>query len=91
MFNYIEQLRKKPIAYRKRVLLLTTSILTGLVVLIWLSTFSLNLGSTDVDSAVIKDQLKPIDAIKTNAASFFDTIKSMSVSIFGTDATTSSN
>ncbi|MBI2475980.1 MAG: hypothetical protein HYV67_01945 [Candidatus Taylorbacteria bacterium] len=83
MFNYLEQLRKKPLAYRKRVLLFTTAVITGVIFIVWLSTFDLNLKVSDADSAALAKQLRPIDEVKTNIVSFIDSVKKISADIFG--------
>ncbi len=83
IFDLIEQLRKKPLAYRKRVLLLSTTIITGVIFVLWLSTFDLNINVSETDSMAVEKQLRPIDEIKTNVVSFVDTVKKMSADIFG--------
>ncbi len=83
MFDFIENLRHKPLAYRKRVLLLVTTVITGLIILIWLSTLNFNSSIGDMDGTVIEEQLKPIGEIKKSAVSFFDSVKKMSADIFG--------
>lgn len=90
MFNYLEQLRKKPLAFRKRVLLVTTCTLTGIIALVWISTFNVRLDTSETDIAVIENQLKPIEEIKTNIGGLIDAIKTMSAGVFGSGATTSS-
>ena len=91
MFHFLEQLQKRPIAYRKRVLLLSTSILTSIIVLVWLSTFRTVSDISEVDSVILEKQFEPIEEIKTNIGSFFDSVKTMSAGIFGGDEATSSD
>jgi len=91
MLDYLEQLRKKPLTYRKRVLLFTTTIITAVIFVIWFSTFDSNINVSETDSAALEKQLRPIDEIKTNVVSFIDSVKKMSADIFGGGATTSSS
>jgi len=83
MLDYIENLRRKPLAYRKRVLFLATSVITGLIVLVWLSTLNFNYNFNGEEEVAIEEQLKPVDEIKTNIVSFYDSVKKMSADIFG--------
>ncbi|MDO8590399.1 MAG: hypothetical protein Q7R65_00270 [bacterium] len=90
MLDFIEKLQRKPLAYRKRILFLSTTVITGVIFVIWFSTFNLNTSAREVDIAAIEKDLRPIDEIKTNIASFIDSVKKISADIFD-GATTSPN
>ena len=87
--DFIEQLRKKPIAYRRRVLLFTTSIITGVIFIVWIFTFDSSVKAIPTDGAAVARQLQPINEIGANISSFIHTVKSMSAGIFGKVATSS--
>ncbi len=89
MLNYLEQLRKKPLHYRKRFLFLSTTVITLIIFLVWLSTFNFSSSVSPDDSAAVASQLKPIDEIKTNIVSFYETVKKIGGEIFGGTATSS--
>jgi len=91
MLDYIERLRKKPIAYRKRVLLLTTSVITGLIFIFWLSTFNLFFQVDEVDPSLVEEQLRPIEEIKTSALGFVEFVKEMGAGFFGSSTSTPLN
>jgi len=81
--DFIEQLRKKPIAYRRRVLLFSTSIITGIIFIVWLFTFDSSVKAIPTDSAASATALQPLSEIETNVGSFIDTVKTMTAGIFG--------
>ncbi|MES2087485.1 MAG: hypothetical protein V4467_00675 [Patescibacteria group bacterium] len=87
MFDYIEQLRKKPLAYRKRFLLIVTTSITGLIFLIWVSTF--NFSFDQPVQSLEEEQSGPISEIASNISSFFTVIKKLGSEMFAGDATTS--
>lgn len=87
MLDYIEQLRKKPVAYRKRFLLVFTTTITGIIFMIWATTFDFNLSPSS--SPVVEDGLGPISEIETNVSSFFTTVKKLGSEMFGGESTTS--
>ncbi len=87
MFDYLENLRKKPIHYRKRVAFLTATIITAIIVGVWISTQNFAM-SEEVDSKALSDDFKPIEEIKNNVASFIETVKKMGADIFGSATTT---
>ena len=81
MFNYLEQLRKKPISYRRRVAVLLAAAVTALILLVWLTT--LNFGSEDsVDSKSLASDLKPFEEIKTSVVNFYDSVKGATQNLF---------
>jgi hypothetical protein len=83
MNDFIESLKKKPVQYRKRVLFLTTTSVTGIIVLVWLSTFNFLPNISDEDSIAVDKQLRPIDDIKVSINGFIDTVKSVKNGMFG--------
>jgi hypothetical protein len=88
LFNYLENLRKKPIAYRKRVAVFGAAILSGLIFLIWLSTF--NAGMANIaDPKTVSEDLKPFEEIKSNIVSFYNSVKEASGNLFGSSASSS--
>ena len=91
MLDMLEKLRSKPIAHRKRVLLLTAGSITGLIFIIWLSTFTTGIASESVDGATVEKTLGPIENLKNNFAYFYDSAKKLSGEIFGYGATTTPN
>ncbi len=82
MFDFLEQLREKPLYYRKRVALLATTALTGLIFLVWVSTLDFTSNMTAIDGAAVENDLKPIDEIKTNIGSFYDSVKGLSAGLY---------
>ncbi|KKT44474.1 MAG: hypothetical protein UW34_C0010G0006 [Parcubacteria group bacterium GW2011_GWA2_44_15] len=89
MLDFIERLRKKPVAYRKRFLFLSTSIITGIIFIFWLLSFNANMDIDEVDSLALEKQLRPIDEIQANIADFYSLVKKIGNDIFGGNATTS--
>jgi hypothetical protein len=90
--DFIEKLRDKPVAYRKRVVFFTASILTGIIVIVWLSTFGYRFGSKVVDPAVVEKQLQPFDEIKNSVGNFIDNVKDIGSEFFaGTSTTTATS
>lgn len=87
MLDYIEQLKKKPLSYRKKVLVIVTTTVTGIIFLVWASTFNF---SFNTSTAEIENQLSPINEIATNASSFFTTVKKLGSQLFGGETSTSS-
>ncbi|MSR78803.1 MAG: hypothetical protein EXS59_01515 [Candidatus Taylorbacteria bacterium] len=87
MFEYLEQLRNKPQSYRKRVAVVASSVFTGLIILIWISTFGVETAKV-VDSKETAKEFAPFLEIKESTALFFSSLKQMAVSSFGVSATT---
>jgi len=88
MFDFLEQLRRKPLAYRKRLAVFGATALTAVIVIVWLSTWSLDTGMA-IDSKVASEQLKPLEEIKNSIGDFYDSVKTMSAGIFNPSATSS--
>lgn len=89
MFEYLEQLRQKPIYYRKRVATITTVAITVVIVLIWLST--LNFGTAEkIDSQNVAEALKPLQQIKASVVDFYSSVKEMSSALFEAATTSTS-
>ena len=87
MLQYLEQIRNKPQSYRKRVAVIASSIFTGLIILIWISTFSVETAKI-VDSKERAKEFAPFQEIKESTVLFFSSLKQMAVSSFGVSATT---
>lgn len=88
MFTYLERLRKKPLAVRRRIAFLAAVFVTVCIVAVWLSLQSFNVTSP-IDSAELQDELKPLGALKENAVSFYQTVKELGQSLFVSSGTTS--
>ncbi|GEM_PF-1984939 len=82
MLNYLEQLRKKPLHYRKRVAVITAAVIMGVIVLIWLSTLNFGDGESVIDSKAVAEELKPLEQIKESFGIFYASIKEMSSEFF---------
>lgn len=89
MLEYLEQLRKKPLSYRKRFLALTTTGITAVIVILWISTFGVGFGES-VSPKLTEDNLKPIEELKTGMSSFFAAVKDVSENVLGGFAATTS-
>ena len=88
MFDFLEQLRRKPLAYRKRLAVFGATALTAVIVIVWLSTWSLDTGMA-IDSKVASEQLKPLEEIKNSIGDFYHSVKTISAGIFNPSATSS--
>ena len=91
MFNYLEQLRKKSLYYRKRLAVITAAIVTGLIVLIWLSTLNFGTGESVVDEKAVAEELKPLKQIKESVVDFYSSVKEMGSELFGVASSNVSN
>ena len=89
MFDYLEQLRKKPVAYRRRVVALTTTALTALIVIVWFSTLSFRVNAV-VDPKTLDNELKPFQEIKANIGNFYDSVVEVGTNLFSPSATSTS-
>ena len=81
MFEYLEKIQKKPLYYRKRVLVVATVSLTSIIALVWFITVDFNLDP--VDPKALADDLRPVSEIKSSIGSFFDSAKNIGVKAFG--------
>jgi hypothetical protein len=81
-FDYLEQLRKKPVAYRKRVAFFGSVALTVLIFMIWLSTWSAGT-VPPADSKDFWGDLKPIEEIKNSTVSFYSSVVKAGSDLFG--------
>lgn len=92
MSDIIETLRKKPVQYRKRILFFTSTFITGVIVLVWLSTFNFFPEISDEDSIAVDQQLRPVDDLKKSFIGFIDTLKVAKDGMFSnTASSTKSN
>src|SRR3989338_20762 len=82
MLDYLEQLRKKPLYYRKRVAVVGSTAISVIILLIWLSTFNFGMMANIIDSKAIAKELKPLQPIKARVADFFTSVKEMSSAFF---------
>ncbi len=87
MLQYLEQIRNKPQSYRKRVAVIASSIFTGLIILIWISTFSVETAKV-VDSKEMASEFAPFQEIKESTVLFFSSLKQMAVSSFSVSSST---
>ncbi len=86
MFDYIEQLRKKPIMARRRLAILLAVGLTAVIIVIWVST--LDFGGTGAqDTQTVSTDLAPFEEIKTSLSVFYDSVKTMAEGLFSQAAT----
>ncbi len=90
MFDYLEQLRKKPVAYRRRVVAFSSISLTALIVLVWLSTISFRADQIS-DSKVVKDELKPFQEIKDSIGAFYTSLTEAGTRLFSPSNATSTS
>lgn len=90
MLNYLKQLRRKPLYQRKRIMFASASVITAIIFLFWLATFSAGVRFGDDDGEAIEKELRPISEIKESVGSFYQSVKAMSREIFGSVATTAS-
>ncbi|MCR4311461.1 MAG: hypothetical protein NUV54_02765 [Candidatus Taylorbacteria bacterium] len=82
MFDYLEQLRNRPYGERKKVAVLGASIVTGVIVLVWISTFSVR-SSKPIDTVALQEELRPFQEIKESAKAIFPQIKEVAGALFG--------
>lgn len=81
ILDTIEKIQKKPLYYRKRVLFFTTSIITGIIAVIWFETFDFNLNP--VDSKAVSEEFKPLSEIKNSISDFFGEAKKLGAETLG--------
>ena len=91
MLEYLEQLRRKPLHYRKRVAVVATSFITGVILLIWFTTFNFGAGENALDSKSLAEELKPIQQIKESASAVFSTLKQTGYQLFDITGLTASD
>ena len=89
MLDYLEQLRNKPLSYRKRVVVFVATAATAVIVIVWLSTINFD-ASDAVDPKKLSEDLKPFEEVKENIGSFYDAVKGISQNIFSGIATSTS-
>lgn len=85
MYQYIEQLRKKPYHHKRRVALTASTLITGAIFVGWLSvifpsnTNQIIATSEEVKATVSKDNLAntPVETLKRSTAQVFDSIKAL--------------
>ncbi len=70
IFDFIENLQKKPVALRKRILALTLVVIMGIIVIIWATTFNLKLNSEP-----LKKASAPFDFIKQGISDIYGYFK----------------
>lgn len=82
MLDYLEQLRKKPLYYRKRVAALTTTVITAVIIVVWFSTFNFERVENVLDSKAMAEELKPLQHIKASVADFYSSVQQMGAMFF---------
>jgi hypothetical protein len=93
MYQYIEQLRNKPDHHKRRVALLASGAITGLIFFAWLSvilpsnTSQIVADSSQSQGVSEADNNTPIETLKRSTAQVFDAIKVL----FQKTATSASN
>ena len=85
ILDHLEKLRKKPLYYRKRVAIMTASGITFVILMIWYSTLSFDVGTDAVSSKAIAEELRPFQQIRASFADFYSTVKEMSSGFFSVD------
>ncbi|MDO8482464.1 MAG: hypothetical protein Q7S86_01435 [bacterium] len=90
ILDYLEQLRKKPLYYRKRVAVLIASAITVVILIIWYSTLSFDTVKDVANSKTMAEELKPIQQIKASVVDFYSTVKEMSSGFFNTSTSSPS-
>jgi hypothetical protein len=73
MFQYLEKLRRKPEAERKKIVLLMSLCITFIIALIWVTTLSFRVGETDFS---IKKEAtnKEVPSLKETFSNFIDQV-----------------
>jgi glycopeptide antibiotics resistance protein len=72
IFKFIEKLQKKPEADRKKILLITVSVIMAIIIAVWLTTFKLEPAAANGENII-----SPLDSIKTDFKDFYGFFKSI--------------
>ena len=81
ILDIIEKIQKKPLYYRKRVLLLSTTVITGAIAVIWFVSFDFNLNPVDPES--VAEEFRPLSEIKASFISFVGVAKKIGTEAMG--------
>ncbi|MSU55246.1 MAG: hypothetical protein EXS46_01750 [Candidatus Taylorbacteria bacterium] len=83
ILDLIENLRKKPVAYRKRVVFVLSTVITIIILTFWLGTFNYRFGGNETSPELSQEGLKPIQEIKSSISNFIDSVKKIGSNVFG--------
>lgn len=77
MAHFIERLREKPEAYRRRFALISTSLVTAVIGIVWLTTISFGIGSGAPAVATSEDATapSPLSAAESGLGSAYQGLK----------------
>ncbi len=67
MFDFIDKLRKKPLAERKMIALIVSASITAIIFFVWISTFWIKPFSSDSKEKPALSGLTPLSSIKSSA------------------------
>lgn len=71
MLYFISKLQRKPERVRRKIALVTSVIVTGVIVVIWLTSFSVSTPETSSKTALSRDDVGPLETLNENLSAFF--------------------
>lgn len=73
MFDFIDKLRKKPLAERKMIALTVSASITAIIFFIWISTFWIKPSSSESEpnGKPVLSSITPLSSIKDNVAGVY--------------------
>ena len=90
MLHHLHNLRQKPEIHRKQIALSVSAVVTGLIAIIWVSTFSFSLGEMPKGQTASVVQPSPVTSIKDSAVGGYqDVLKLLENNPFNGNSSTS--
>ncbi|MDE1988594.1 MAG: hypothetical protein KGI39_02745 [Patescibacteria group bacterium] len=74
MFDFIDKLRKKPVAERKMMALTISASITAIIFFVWLSAFWIKPLSPESNSNPILSSITPLATIKDNVVGIYSNV-----------------
>ena len=71
MFDFLDKLRKNPVAERKMISLIISASITAIIFFVWISSFWLNPSTTDSKGKPALSSITPLASIKDNVAGVY--------------------
>ena len=71
MFDFLDKLRKKSEAEKKMIALTISASITAIIFFIWISSFWINLSTSESNSKPILSDITPLSSIKDNVVGVY--------------------
>jgi hypothetical protein len=71
MLSLISKLQRKPERVRRKIAMVASAIITGIIVIIWLTSFSVSIDGTSSRNVKSEDGVGPFQALTENLSVFF--------------------